>query len=272
MNRRDFSKTMGAGVAALALGDRLPAQTPKPKPADPMQSVPTGPPQQIGMLLYPGMFALDLVGPHAFLSGLMNVQVHLLWKTRDPITASGKMQIVPTTTLSDCPANLDVLFVPGGLPGTVDMMLDPQILDFLADRGARARYVTSVCTGSLILGAAGLLNGYRATSHWAMRDLLPLLGAHPVDQRVVEDRNRITGGGVTAGMDFGLLLAARLRDQNYAEMLQLINEYDPHPPFHAGSPRTAGPELTAHLQDFLKPGHTACTQAAEQARKRHALS
>jgi cyclohexyl-isocyanide hydratase len=274
MNRRAFSKSALTALAASALTDRLAAQTHKPtsKPTDPMQSVPNGPPQQIGMLLYPGMFALDLVGPHAFLSGLMNVQVHLLWKTRDAITASGKMQIVPTTTLAECPANLDVLFVPGGLPGTVDMMLDQQVLDFLADRGARARYVTSVCTGSLILGAAGLLNGYRATSHWAMRDLLPLLGAHPVDQRVVEDRNRITGGGVTAGMDFGLLLAARLRDRTYAEMLQLMNEYDPHPPFQAGSPHTAPPQITAHLQDFLKPGHAACTQAAEQARKRLSLS
>jgi putative intracellular protease/amidase len=270
MNRRTFSKSALTALAAGALTDRLTAQTahPSPKPADPMHSVPAGPPQQIGMLLYPGMFALDLVGPHAFLSGLMNVQVHLLWKTRDPITASGKMQIVPTATLAECPANLDVLFVPGGLPGTVDMMRDDEVLTFLADRGARARYVTSVCTGSLVLGAAGLLNGYRATSHWATRDLLPLLGAQPVAERVVQDRNRITGGGVTAGMDFGLLLAARLRDRDYAEMLQLMNEYDPHPPFHAGSPNSAGPAMTAHLQAFLKPGLDACAEAAAAANKR----
>src|SRR5205085_3492663 len=100
---------------------------------------------------------------------------------------------------------------------------DDEVLSFLADRGSRARYVTSVCTGSLILGSAGLLKGYRATSHWAFRDLLPLLGAIPVAERVVEDRNRITGGGVTSGIDFGLVVSARMRDAHYAEMLQLVN-------------------------------------------------
>jgi cyclohexyl-isocyanide hydratase len=224
------------------------------------------------MLAYPGMFSLDLVGPHAFLSGLMNVEVHLLWKTKEPVMAAGKLSLLPTTTLAECPKQLDVLFVPGGLPGTVDMMRDESVLGFLADRGSRARYVTSVCTGSLILGAAGLLKGHRATSHWAMRDLLPLLGAQPVDERVVEDRNRITGGGVTAGMDFGLLLAARLRGRDYAEMLQLMNEYDPRPPFQAGSPKSAGPAMTAHLEEFLKPGYTACRDACLAANARLKLT
>jgi len=264
MNRRTFTKAMGAGLATSALRERVFAQAASAL----TMTAQGGPPQQIGMLLYPGMFALDLVGPHAFLSGLMGVQVHLLWKTKEPVVVSGKMSLVPTTTLEECPRDLEVLFVPGGLPGTVDMMRDDAVLAFLADRGARARYVTSVCTGSLVLGAAGLLKGHRATSHWATRDLLPLLGAQPVAERVVEDRNRITGGGVTAGMDFGLLLAARLRGQSYAEMLQLMNEYDPHPPFHAGSPKSAGPALTAHLEDFLKPGLAACSDAAVAARRR----
>jgi cyclohexyl-isocyanide hydratase len=163
------------------------------------------------------------------------------------------------------------LFVPGGTPGTISMMKDSEVLDFLADRGSRARYVTSVCTGSLVLGAAGLLKGYKATSHWSTRDLLPLLGAIPVDRRVVEDRNRITGGGVTSGIDFGLVISSRLRSQDYAERLQLLNEYDPHPPFNAGSPKTAGPEVTADLEKLLAGSHELMKQAAVDARKRNGL-
>jgi len=266
MNRRDFAKSMGTALAvstfpALAL-------SPDPQSAAAHAAVPTGSPQQIAMLLYPGMYALDLVGPHAFLSGLMNVQVHLVAKTKAPVLAAGGLQLVPTTTLAECPAQLEVLFVPGGQPGTNAAMQDPELLAFLADRGSRARYVTSVCTGSLILGAAGLLRGYRATSHWSTRDILPILGATPVEARVVEDRNRITGGGVTSGIDFGLVLAARLRNPEYAQMLQLINEYDPQPPFHAGTPSQAGPEMTAHLTAMLDPSHQIAQQAAQAAAKR----
>jgi len=279
MDRRQFSKSVGAGLAVSALSRVLNAEPPQAKKDKTMDAamagmhldIPAGAPQQIGMLLYPGMFALDLVGPHAFLSGLMNVEVHLLWKTKQPVQASGLM-LTPTKTLAECPKQLDVLFVPGGLPGTQAMMQDDEVLAFLADRGSRARYVTSVCTGSLILGAAGLLKGYKATSHWATRDLLPLLGATPVEERVVEDRNRLTGGGVTAGMDFGLSLAARMRDTRYAEMLQLMVEYDPHPPFNAGVPKTAGPEITASMEQMLAPGIAACREAAVAARKRLALA
>jgi cyclohexyl-isocyanide hydratase len=224
------------------------------------------------MLLYPNMYALDLVGPHAFLSGLMNVKVHLLWKDLRPVMTVNDLQLVPTTTLSDCPKDLDVLFVPGGTPGTVAMMRDDEVLTFLADRGHRARYVTSVCTGSLVLGAAGLLKGYRATSHWNTRDILPLLGAIPVEQRVIEDRNRITGGGVTSGIDFGLVIASRMRDEQYARMLQLVNEYDPHPAFSAGTPKEAGPVLTEHLQTMMAKGHEALRQAALDASKRRGLT
>ncbi len=227
--------------------------------------------RQIAMLLYPGMYPLDLVGPHTFLSGLMNVDVHLVWKNFDPIMGPQKFALTPTLKLSDCPKDLDVLFIPGGTPGTEHMMRDREVLDFVADRGSRARYVTSVCTGSLILGAAGLLKGYRATSHWATRDILPLLGAIPVDRRIVEDRNRITGGGVTSGIDFGLLLAARLSDDTYAKMLQLINEYDPQPPFHAGNVKQAGPVLTDHLQAMLVSTRKEATSAALEAQKRLGL-
>ena len=150
---------------------------------------------QIGMLLYPGLSALDLIGPHPFFAELSNSQVHLLWKDKEPVVSSLGYGIVPTTSIKDCPRDLDVLFVPGGTSGTFAMMDDDAILSFLAERGSRARYVTSVCTGSLILGAAGLMTGYRATCHWRFRDLLPMFGATPVEERVVTDRNRVTGGG-----------------------------------------------------------------------------
>jgi cyclohexyl-isocyanide hydratase len=224
--------------------------------------------RHIAMLLYPGMYALDLVGPYTFLSGLPNVDVHLVWKTREPVTVGKNLKMIPTATFEETPGELEAIFVPGGMPGTISMMEDAQVLDFLADRGSRARYVTSVCTGSLILGAAGLLKGYKATSHWDTRDLLPLLGAIPVDQRVVEDRNRITGGGVTSGIDFGLVLASRMTDSTFAQMLQLINEYDPQPPYRAGTPVQAGPAMTSHMRSMLLASHERARTVATAAGKR----
>lgn len=186
-------------------------------------------PLQIGMLLYPGFEALDLVGPHCFFSGMANTTVHLLWKTSSVVEGLDNFNVVPTTSFANCPKDLDVLFCPGGTTGTIALMSDEIVLDFLADQGSRARYVTSVCTGSLILGAAGLLQGYRATSHWLFRDVLPTLGAIPIEERVVIDRNRITGGGVTSGIDFGLVVVGQLRGSKAAETIQLSNEYDPPP-------------------------------------------
>lgn len=278
MNRREFMRTVGATLASSMLASRAalvgaesdPDHTAQKMREAPLHStVPSGPPQQIAMLIYPQFTALDLVGPHAFLSGLMNVEVHLVWKNKDAVPSDrGNLSVLPSATLAECPKNLDILFVPGGLEGTVAVMQDDEVLSFVADRGSRARYVTSVCTGSLILGCAGLLKGYRATSHWAFRDLLPLLGATPVNERVVEDRNRITGGGVTSGIDFGLEMSARMRGVQYAEMLQLINEYDPHPPFHAGTPALAGPETTDHLRELLAPGLASAKAAATVAGKK----
>jgi cyclohexyl-isocyanide hydratase len=276
MNRRQFAQLAGAAAVASLQRDAnaSPQHQPKPPVTDAdvdrsmTDAMKTGPKRQIAMLLYPGMYPLDLVGPFTFLSGLMNAEIHLVWKTLDPITGAGRFVLAPTMRMADCPKDLDVLFVPGGTPGTERMMRDLEVLDFLADRGGRARYVTSVCTGSLVLGAAGLLKGYRATSHWATRDILPMMGAIPVDQRIVEDRNRITGGGVTSGIDFGLLLASRLSNETYAKMLQLINEYDPQPPFHAGSVRQAGPVITRHLQEMLVSTHREATSAALEAQKR----
>ena len=147
-------------------------------------------------------------------------------------------------------------------------MRDDALLDFVADRGARARYVTSVCTGSMILGAAGLLKGYKAASHWMTRDMLPIFGATPIDERVVIDRNRVTGGGITAGLDFGLTLAARLRGEEAAHLEQLILEYDPQPPFRSGSMRTALPEIAARARRLAPPSILSLRDAAEPARGR----
>lgn len=193
----------------------------------------------IAMLVYPGMTIMDLVGPHCMFGGLMGAKIHIVAKTLDPVTSDAGMTIVPDTTFETCPKDLTVLFAPGGTDGTLAAATDPDTIEFFKDRGQRAKYITSVCSGSLILGAAGLLKGYKATSHWSCRDALSGFGAVPTDARVVRDRNRITGAGVTAGLDFGLSMVAELRDQTYAECCQLMGEYNPDPPFNAGSMRTA---------------------------------
>lgn len=193
---------------------------------------------QFGLLLFPELTQLDLTGPAEVFGMVPGGTVHLLWKTRDPVATGKGWRIEPTTRLAECPP-LDVLCVPGG-SGQVALMEDEEVLAFLRRQAATARYVTAVCTGSLVLGAAGLLRGYRAASHWMSRDQLALLGATPVDERVVIDRNRITGGGVTAGIDFALTVVAALSGEEAAKRIQLALEYDPQPPFDCGSPGKAG--------------------------------
>ena len=227
----------------------------------------------IGMLVYPGMFLQDLVGPLTVFEALMNRDIHLVWKNLDVVGNENPAQaklipVRPTITFKDCPKNLDVLFVPGGVPGTLNMMEDPEVLAFLAGQGKTAKYVTSVCTGSLILGAAGLLDGYQATSYWSSLPALAELGAIPTKGRVVVDRNRVTGGGVTAGIDFGLKLVALLRNENYAKAVQLYIEYNPDPPFNAGSPETAPPMVTQFLNDMFAGINEASIQTAKRAKKR----
>ena len=197
----------------------------------------------VGMLLYPGLTQLDLTGPFEVLHRVPGVEVHLVWKSAGPVTADSKLGLVATTTFAACP-RLDVVFAPGG-SGQAALIQDGEVLGFLADHGASARWVTSVCTGALLLGAAGLLDGYEAATHWAFMDLLPMFGARPVRQRVVVDRNRITGGGVTAGIDFGLRLAAEMAGDAVAKSIQLGLEYDPAPPFRSGHPDVAEPEIVA---------------------------
>ena len=206
------------------------------------------PPLEIGMLLYPGLTLLDLIGPQTVFSWFANT--HLVWKTRDLVYSDTGIGMQPTCTFETCPRDLDILFVPGGF-GQNQLMADAEVLAFLADRGPKAKYVTSVCSGSLLLGAAGLLKGYKATSHWAARDGLSAFGAIPTDARVVVDRNRITGGGVTAGIDFGLVLLAKLRGDDAAKLTQLAMEYDPEPPFQSGSPKNAGPAIVEQALSFM---------------------
>lgn len=206
-----------------------------------------------GLLLYPGLTQLDLTGPYEVLSRIPGVQVHLVARDRAPVASDLGMQIVPTTTFADAPA-LALVLAPGGT-GQLAAMQDGATVEFLRAAGAQATWVTSVCTGALLLGAAGLLRGYRAATHWAFMDLLPMFGAEPVAERVVTDRNRITAGGVTAGIDFGLVLAAAIGGRELAESIQLGIEYDPAPPFQAGHPRVAPPELVAKLRDGFRERH-----------------
>ncbi len=201
----------------------------------------------IGMLLFPRLTQLDLTGPFEVFHRLPGAQVHLVWKSTETIFSDSKLALTPTTTFADCPA-LDVLMVPGGF-GQEALMTDDETLGFVRQQGERARWVTSVCTGALVLGQAGLLNGYRAVTHWAYCELLSLFGATHVDERVVIDRNRITAGGVTAGIDFALQLAAEVHGAEVAQAIQLGLEYDPKPPFACGHPRSASPELVSTLRE-----------------------
>ncbi len=232
-----------------------------PNPFEHTDSSDAPAPLQIGMLLFPQMTLLDLVGPQAALG--MHGQTHLLWKTLEPVLTDSGISLLPTATFAGCPANLDVLFVPGGF-GANDMLQDAEVLAFLAEQGKTARYIPSVCSGSLILAAAGLLDGYKAATHWACYDALEALGIEAVHSRVVADRNRFSGGGVTAGIDFGLVLLAELRGATVAQVTQLAMEYGPKPPFNAGSPETAPPEITAIASSILKPLMDQATVIAQR--------
>lgn len=201
---------------------------------------------EIGFLAFPRITQLDLTGPFEVLSHLPAARLHLVARDRAPVRSESGLLLQPSITLAEAP-QLDVLCVPGGT-GVNALLEDDALLDWLAAQGARAGWVTSVCTGALALGAAGLLRGYLATTYWLAIDLLPIFGATPISERVVVDRNRVTGGGVTAGIDFGLALAARLGGEEAARRIALGLEYAPAPPF-PGSPRSAAPALVAGMVD-----------------------
>ena len=278
--RRDFLRRAAAAglagsataaVAAENASPTKPAAPPKAEVGHDMNQLPphwTGK-EQIAMLLYPGFTALDLVGPHHMLSSLMGAKVHLVAATREPVRSDAGLQFVPDKTLAELaaevPGELDVLFVPGGGDGTLQAMKDTALIAWLAQQARRAKLLVSVCTGSMILGQAGLLRGKRATSHWATHALLKDFGAIPVDQRVVWDGRVVTGAGVSAGLDLGLAIVARLRDKAYAQSVQLLAEYAPQPPLNAGTPKTAPATVRRMMGDMFDPLRAGMRESARSA-------
>lgn len=223
----------------------------------------------IGLLLFPALTQLDLTGPFEVFARAPDTKVHLIWKNLDPVVSDRGMAIQPTTTFDACPA-LDIICIPGG-PGQINLMEDEEVLSFIRAKSKQAKLVTSVCTGSLVLGAAGLLEGYKATTHWASLDQLALLGAEPVNERVVRDRNRITGAGVTSGIDFALSVVSEMFGPDIAQNIQLHMEYDPAPPFDCGSPRSASEEQLKKAQQqvapFIEKRRQATLKAAARLQK-----
>lgn len=262
MNRATFTALTGA-IAGMLATKSFAADSAASHPA-PQDA------QRIAMIIYPGMTSLDLIAPQLIFGALGDTDVQLVWKDRQTIVTDTGVPIVPTQAFDDVATGLTAVFVPGG-SNSYAMMNEPNVVRFLQRVGPGAQYVTSVCTGSLILGAAGLLRGYRATTHWVVHDVLATLGATPVTERVVIDRNRITGAGVTAGLDFGLIMAAKLRGDDYARMLQLAFEYDPQPPFNAGSEAKAGEKIDAEVRDIFASQVASAHENATIARKRLAL-
>jgi cyclohexyl-isocyanide hydratase len=224
-------------------------------------------PLQIGIVVFPKVTQLDFTGPLQVFSSLPGATVHLIWKRIEPVPTDTVMTVTPTVSFADC-AQLDVICVPGGA-GTDDMVIDEDMLVFLRTQAKTAGYITSVCTGSLVLGAAGLLGGYNATTHWTAMDYLAPYGAIPTKARVCVDRNRISGGGVTAGIDFALTLVSILADRETAEMIQLRLEYNPAPPFSSGSPDTAPSDVVARLRQINPAGQER--RKANNARAADAL-
>lgn len=210
-----------------------------------------GDPFRVAMLVYPGITQLDLTGPQEVFKKVHGVEVGLYWKSLTPVSSASGLQLIPTHTFED-ESPIDLLCVPGG-PGQVELMADEEVLSFLKRAAENARFITSVCTGSLLLGATGLLEGYRATTHWTSMENLEPLGAIAVEERVVCDRNRITGAGVTAGIDFALTVIAQLWGEAVARAVQLGLEYDPQPPFACGSLRNALPDDVRKIQLQMRP-------------------
>ncbi len=221
---------------------------------------------RIGLLLFPDITQLDMTGPYEVFTKAPGAEVHLVWKTLEPVTAGGGMRIMPTTTYDTCP-QLDLVCVPGGA-GMNPLLEDEATLAFLRRQATGAKYVTSVCTGALVLGAAGLLKAKRATTHWMSHEMLGAFGATPVAERVVVDGNTITGGGVTAGIDFALKVIAVEFGEATAKAIQLGIEYDPKPPFDAGSPGGAGPEIVARARASSARRQQERLEAVERAARK----
>jgi cyclohexyl-isocyanide hydratase len=240
MNRRELLELAALAGATALTPSVVSAQTPGAAAA-PART-------RIQMLVYPGMTLQDLVGPLQVWAAWPGVEIQFAWKNAGPVPTDSGLAVMATTSLADAWTAPDILFAPGGLLPTFELLEDAEVIDFLRTRGAQAKWVTSVCTGAVLLGAAGLLRGYRASTHWFARDSLALFGATPSNERWVIDRNRATGGGVTAGIDFGLAVLAQLASPELARVVQLGLEYSPRPPFRSGTPEEADPQTLATLR------------------------
>ncbi|WP_340611580.1 DJ-1/PfpI family protein [Xenorhabdus bharatensis] len=211
---------------------------------------------KIAFLLYPAVTLLDFAGPAQILARLKGASLHFVAKTKAPVATDAGFSVLPTDCFNDI-QSADILCVPGGL-GSAEAMEDEEIVSWVAKIGTECQWVTSVCSGSMVLAVAGLLKGYRATSHWMLRDDLALFGAIPTKERVVFDRNRVTGGGVTAGIDFGFALSAAIQGDDHAKLVQLEYEYDPGMPLSGGTPETAEVHILAQAKsnlEYIFPNH-----------------
>ncbi|MBL9139126.1 MAG: DJ-1/PfpI family protein [Verrucomicrobiales bacterium] len=266
IHRRDWLRLVGLATASTSLAPVVGAESKPSAEEERLKTLHAHPPpqlrmgsEQIAILVYPEFTALDALGPHYALAGMMGAMVRFVAKTRDPVpsegAAKGGFMVKPHQTFDEVGDGLDLLLVPGGLTGTLAALADDATLRFLRERGGKAKLVGSVCTGSLLLGAAGLLRGRRATSHWQLLEVLNVAGATPVAERVVFDgTDRVTAAGVSAGLDLGFELIRRFRGDFYAKGMQLLGEYDPHPPFAGGgNPRTADKVVVDMLNTMHAP-------------------
>lgn len=257
------TSTPGAARSSSEPGPQSPnSHTPANVSGDAPSQLLTPGNEKIAILLYPGFTALDVVGPHHVFINMVGAQVRLVAQTMEPVPSDTGFSMTPNATLDQVVAPQTLLLVPGGTTGTLDAIENPKIMAFLKTHGATAQWVGSVCTGSVLLAAAGLLHGYRATSHWLTRDVLRAGGAIPVAERYVEDRNRVTGAGVSAGIDFGLHLVKKWRGTTYAKGVQMFMEYDPRPPFDSGSP--GSPAAEPAMVEMLRAMHEPFAQQATQ--------
>lgn len=245
ITRRNFLKALSAAGLVTASAE---AQAEKASVHDQALALLKPGNEVILLLIYPGFTALDAIGPHYALSGMAGATVRFIAATMDAVKSESGFSVSPHLSFDQCPESIDLLLIPGGMAGTIEAMENESTMAFVKKAAARSKMIGSICTGALILGAAGLLRGYKATSHWQTMDLLPIVGATPVKERVVIDRNLVTCGGVTAGLDMGFALVRRYRGDLYAKGMQLLAEYDPQPPFpRSGNPSTAEPEVVALL-------------------------
>ena len=200
----------------------------------------------VGFVIFPNLTQLDFTGPQQVLARLPDSAMHIVALTLEPVPSDSGLSLMPTHTFADCPP-LDLICVPGGYQGVIDAMANQDLIEFVQRQARTAKYVTSVCTGAFILGAAGLLKGRRATTHWGYAELLPLVGATHEKRRIVRDGNLITAGGVTSGIDFGLEVVADIAGEAVARSIQLSLEYDPNPPFASGHPDRAAAQTLAEV-------------------------